>query len=302
MALNKYNLKKWFKMLSGKSVLHVNQNIGTLFSTSDLQGYYNNLTEKVTRVPQILHTEELPQMELPNGKYIYFSVGVFQYGLGAYDLYLENNSQIYYKKFWQTVEWTINHQEECGAWDTFGWLDSNAPYGAMAQGEAISLLTRAYKETLDYKYLLAATNAVQFLLKSVEDGGCTQYKNNDVFLLEYTNKPIVLNGWIFALWGLYDYILLTNDAQVREKYQMSLYTLANNLQSFCSSYWSFYDNSKKIASPFYHNLHIAQMQAMFQITGMPVFKEYELLWRKKQRNLFCKIFAFICKGWQKVIE
>lgn len=289
-------------MLTGQSILHANQNIGQTFSRTELKGYYNDLTEKVTRLPELLQTSQLPQMQTPKGDYITFSVGIFQYGLGAYDLYLTSKDTIYYQKFWQTIDWTLKHQKDDGSWDTFSWLCPDAPYGAMAQGEAISLLLRAYKETSDGKYLKAASNAVSFLLKPIEYGGCTLYQGRDVFLLEYTNKPAVLNGWIFAWWGLYDYVLVTNDMDVKQKCDASLSTLVNSISLFSNTYWSLYDLSGKMASPFYHNLHIAQMQAMFQLTNMQIFKDYEIMWRGYQRKIWCKSLAFIYKAWQKIIE
>ena len=47
-------------MLTGHSILHVNQDLGRHFSTTELKGYYNNLTEKVIRLPHLLDNEELP--------------------------------------------------------------------------------------------------------------------------------------------------------------------------------------------------------------------------------------------------
>ena len=43
MAINIYNIKKWYKMLTGKSVLHVNQDLGKYFEAKELKGYYNNM-------------------------------------------------------------------------------------------------------------------------------------------------------------------------------------------------------------------------------------------------------------------
>ena len=40
MGLSVYNIKKWWLMLSGKSVLHVNQDMGKQFSVGKLEGYY----------------------------------------------------------------------------------------------------------------------------------------------------------------------------------------------------------------------------------------------------------------------
>ena len=51
MGLSIYNIKKWTKMFLGKSVLHVKQDLGQKFSPGELNGYFNNLTEKVKKDP-----------------------------------------------------------------------------------------------------------------------------------------------------------------------------------------------------------------------------------------------------------
>ena len=63
-----------------------------------------------------------------------------------------------------------------------------------------------------------------------------------------------------------------------------------------------YSLDGQVASPFYHNLHIAQMQAMYILTGEEVFKEYATLWLKRQRNFIYKSLAFIQKSAQKILE
>ena len=80
-----------------------------------------------------------------------FSDSIFQYGLGAYDLYIETNNKEYLKKFFYIVEWTKNNQNENGAWNCFG-CSSNKPYSSMAQSEETSILCRAYKETNNKGY------------------------------------------------------------------------------------------------------------------------------------------------------
>ena len=302
MALTVYNVKKWYKMFVGKSILHVTQNCGKYFSTNEIKGYYNDLSEKVIRDPELLKSDKLPTMTTPQGDVITFSVAIFQYGLGAYDLYISTRDQQYYKKFMQAVDWTFQNQEENGAWSTFGWLYPNAPYGAMAQGEALSLLVRAYKETLDNKYLQSSHRAIKFLLTPIENGGCTQYKGDDIILLEYTHKPPVLNGWIFAWWGIFDYVQITKDEEISKTLEASLRSLIKYLPKFNISYWSLYDLEGNIASPFYHNLHIAQLQAMFAITHSEIFKQYEELWHERQLSKLCKIIALLKKGWQKIVE
>ena len=80
MSISTFNIKKWYRMLRGKSILHVNQGLGRCFSTTDICGYYNDLTEKVTKMPELLNCDELPHVEDERGEQILFPVAVFQYG------------------------------------------------------------------------------------------------------------------------------------------------------------------------------------------------------------------------------
>ena len=48
MAINIIQIQRWTKMLVGRSVEHVNQGIGKVYSKNEIKGYYNDLTGKVT--------------------------------------------------------------------------------------------------------------------------------------------------------------------------------------------------------------------------------------------------------------
>lgn len=301
MALTAYNVKKWFLMLTGRSILHVNQELGRHFSATELKGYYNNLTEKVTRLPNLLDSEELPTSPDDSGGQILFPVAIFQYGLGAYDLYLESEESDcrFLRKFMQCAEWALNKQEPSGAWTNFFFRYPQHPYGAMAQGEGASLLLRAYVQTGEERFLAAARKAIDFMLKPLGEGGTI---DGDI-LLEYTHLPAVMNGWIFAWWGLYDYVLATHDEGCyKDKLEKSCKVLENRLSAFSNSYWSMYDLAGHIASPFYHHLHIAQMQAMYQLTGHDIFKQYAERWQHNETSRMAHARAFVKKAWQKVRE
>lgn len=300
MGINLFNLKKWGKMLIGRSILHVNQNIGRIYSKENIEGYYNDLTEKVTRQPQLLLSDELPKIEISKNNFIDFSVGIFQYGLGAYDLYLLTKQELYLNKFWQAVDWTIKNQERNGAWNTFGHIYPKSPYGAMAQGEAASLLIRAYTETNKSMYLEAAKAAIDYMILPIENGGCTEFKDNNVIFYEVPGHSAVLNGWIFAWWGLFDFVKITNDTNKYKKLlDQSLNSLIDYLPKFKHKIWSKYNLSNSITSPFYHNLHIAQLKAMYDLTNKLTFKEYMNLWERQQSNKLFYIIAFIIKVYQK---
>lgn len=302
MSVNLIKIKKWSKMIVGKSILHTVQNIGTVFCKDELKGYYNDLTQKVILEPELLAQDSLPMHHTDEGESIYFPIAIFQYGLASYDMYLKTNEEIYHKKFVQCIEWCVKNQEENGGWSNFFYLYPDHPYSAMAQGEAVSLLARGFKETGNGVYMTVMNKALNFMLRSVSDGGTTLYDDEDVILLESTQGSAVLNGWIFSWWGLYDYVLITGDEKVKNVMDKSLKSLVKYLDKYNLSYWSLYDLGGNIASPHYQRIHVAQLQAMYALTGIERFKEYADLWEKRRNNKLCYARAFIAKAWQKIRE
>lgn len=303
MAITIHQIKRWYLMLTGKSVWHVNQDIGKCFSKDEIRGYYNNMIEKVTKMPELLDNDEMPKLNLEGGKFTYFPVAIFQYGLGCYDLFLQTNEERYIRKFMQCADWAMEHQDDNGRWNNFSYYSPEQPYGSMAQGEAASLLVRAYTYTKDQKYIDAAKKGLAFMLIPLESGGTTKYVDKDTYLMEFTFLPMVLNGSIFSWWGLYDYVLATgDDGLYRMAMERTLKTMIKVLPQYKCTYWSLYSEDGKMASPFYHNLHVAQMQAMYQLTGEPIFDEYAKRWERQQKNPFCKGLAFVKKSIQKILE
>lgn len=299
MGVSLYKIKKWYRMLAGKSISHVNQGVGTCYSKSGVTGYYNDLTEKVTRDnPDIL----VPKYHVDTGEEIYFSIGIFQYGLAAYDLYLKSGEDTYKKKLLACADWAVDNQQEDGGWVTFVYKNPEHPYSSMAQGEGISLLIRAHIVTREEKYIRAADRAKNFMLKPIPDGGTTGYENGDVLLYETTCNPVILNGWIFSLWGLYDYVKYTDDGSTKVVLAATLASLKKRLPYFDMKYWSRYEDGKRICSPFYHKLHIAQLRVMYDLFGEEIYKEYADKWESYQKSFWKPKMAFAKKALQKISE
>lgn len=303
MGITLFNIKKWYLMLTGKSVLHVKQSLGKVISVSEIKGYYNDMTEKVLRQPELIGNESLPKVTSEKGEVIIFPVAIFQYGLGAYDLYLMTGDEKYKYKFAQCVDWAYSNQEPNGAWNNFFFYYPDHPYGSMAQAEGASLLIRANKCFSDDKYMLAAKKAIDFMLLPIEDGGTTEYCGEDVIFHEYTHRETVLNGWVFSLFGLFDYVISNKDSDYyRKVLNDSLNSLVKYIPEFNLSYWSGYDLCGRIASPFYHHLHIAQFRALYELTNNTEFLNVSTLWEKQEKNFFCKLRAFLIKTIQKITE
>lgn len=299
MGVSIYKIKKWYKMLTGQSISHVNQGAGACYSRDCVAGYYNDLTEKITKdEPSIL----VPKYYVDSGEEIFFSIGIFQYGLGAYDLYLQTGQQQYLDKLIACADWAVANQEPNGAWDTFSYQNPEHPYSSMAQGEGISLLLRALIATKDEKYFKAATLAKEYMLIPLEDGGTTGYDGEDVVLYEDTEDPVILNGWIFSLWGIYDYWKYTKDAATGDILDRTVRTLVRQLDDFDIKYWSKYDAGNRICSPFYHELHIAQLRVMHDLFGNREFLDTANKWETYQNSFWKSKKAFLCKAIQKIKE
>lgn len=271
------------------------------FIRKKIRGYYNDLTEKITREGNS-NSVRVPLIKKEDGLEIEFPIAIFQYGLGAYDMFLLTQEELYLNKFKICVEWAIKNQNTNGSWENFFYEYPDNPYSSMAQGEGISLLLRAYTQSNEEEFLNAAKKALDFMLLPIEEGGTTEYIGDEVYLKEATNKSVILNGWIFSIFGLYDYLLVDNQKEIRKVYNKTLNTLALKLNEFDIGYLSKYDNKDMLCSPFYHKLHIAQLEVLYDLTDIEVFKTYASKWKGYEENLFYKSKSFILKVFQKVIE
>lgn len=300
MAISLYIIKKYVKVIAGKNDMTVNQDEGKCYSKTAVEGYYNNLTEKITKFG--FPGNQIPVVEPAPGVKMEFSIAVFQYGIAAYDLYLQTNDQNYLGKLKACADWAIDHQEANGAWATFTYKRPDQLYSAMAQGEALSLLVRAHKVFGDDRYLAAARKAKSMMMKPVEDGGTTVYKDGKIYLYEYLNDSQVLNGWIFSAWGLFDYAKYLNDKRSMAEWDNTVNAMAEKLPVYDRGFWSMYNDGKGLANPFYHKLHIAQLNTMYDLTGIETFRQYRDIFIGYQSKRWNRIRAFLFKVWQKVTE
>ena len=301
MGLSLWNIKKWWKMLRHKSLLHVNQGVGKCYSFESIQGYYNDLTEKVTKDTAHYDSVEVITVADGHGKQILFPIAIFQYGLGAYDLFLQGvDEELMKKKFLCQLEWAYDNQKEDGSWDNFGYSLPDAPYSAMAQGEGASLLIRGYELTKDEKYLKAAKKAIDFMLLPKENGGTAEINEDSIYLYEFTCYPVVFNGWIFAIFGLVDYLIISKDQAYGEILSKTLDTLVRELPRMDNGYWSMYRKDNTIASPFYHDLHIAQLKVLYDYTGNEAFEELCTRFEAYKKKRRYRRKAFYVKAWQKL--
>lgn len=296
----------WSKMIAGKSYFHQPQKKGLAFVPGKLQGYFNDVTHKADWKKD---TDEnsIPYRMLSNGRKFYFPILISQKALAHWDLWLLNSSKNDREEFVKLADWFCENQDDNYGWDTWFPIKGQElfKYSAMSQGQALSVLSRAWQLINDDKYKTAAQSATALFLRPVEEGGVTFFDNARVYLEEVPSLPrnTVLNGWVFALFGLYDYNLVFCDGRIKELFESSLRTLAMSMHNFDCGYWSLYsDRQKNLASPFYHGLHLSQLEVLCQISSEPVFAEYLDRWKKYQNKFSNRTRAFVTKAYQKLKE
>ena len=126
----------------------------------------------------------------------------------------------------------------------------------------------------DEKYKRAAEKAFVALTRSIAEGGVLfEDEKKHLWIEEYLVDPPthILNGFMWALWGVFDFWLARGDASAKEIFDRGVETLVHNLARFDTGYWSLYEQSgtrlKMLASPFYHQLHIVQLRVMSRLMG-----------------------------------
>lgn len=296
----------WWRMIAGRSYWHTRQGIGTQYRVGELAGYFNDLTGKTDWRGQT-DLDGLPVFQTRTGVLVHFPTTLTQKALGHWDRWLSERRDSDRDDFMRIAFWLLENQDAKGGieiWPQLG-LQYASPYSAMVQGEAISVLTRAYRLSGAYRFLDSAHQACKLLLTPITEGGTSRYEAGLV-LEEYplTTPGTVMNGWIFALYGLYDFSIVTNDPAIGNELSRTLITLADRLETFDAGYWSYYDDRGSLASPFYHHLHIAQLQAleMTFLQHAEKFNYYAQRFADQSSSRYNRARAVAVKAYQKLLS
>ncbi len=255
----------------------------------------------------------------------YNPIAIAQYGLGNYNLFRRRGDPARRQKFFLTADWLCSHLETnahgLAVWNHhFDWEYRDrlkAPwFSALAQGQGISVLVRADREVrahgesvglrgsgYDSRYLEAARCALACFYKPVEHGGVAFTDNRgDLWFEEYIVSPPthILNGFIWASWGIYDYFLATRDSSAQHLFSRAVETLLHNLDRYDLGFWSLYELAgtrlPMVASAFYHRLHIVQLRVMHRLTGEQEFARVADRWENYTRSASNRTRALVYKS------
>ncbi|NXF89854.1 GLCE epimerase, partial [Eubucco bourcierii] len=207
--------------------------------------------------------------------------------------------------FFAASNWLVRNQDERGGWpimvtrklgEGFKSLDPGW-YSAMAQGQAISTLVRAYLLTKDQAFLSSALRATApYKLPSEQRGVKAVFMNRHDWYEEYPTSPssFVLNGFMYSLIGLYDLKETAGEKlgkEARVLYERGMESLKAMLPLYDTGSGTIYDlrhfmlgTAPNLARWDYHTTHINQLQLLSTIDESPIFKEFGKRWKSYLRG------------------
>jgi heparosan-N-sulfate-glucuronate 5-epimerase len=151
----------------------------------------------------------------------------------------------------------------------------------MAQGLIISFLVRAYVLTKKESLLKMAEEATKVYKILVIEGGIRLTENSSVFYEEYpTEKGMkILDGFIFALLGLYDLFQATQNEKYLSMFDEGVETIERNISFWdYKSKWSRYGTHRFLCTPVYNKLNSRLLNVLYSITGRKTFLRYSSAW------------------------
>lgn len=272
-----YMAKDFIGVISGNDYFHQPDLLGNYFI--DGKSYYIDFSGKVNWKGDMI--EEVPVLFIPSlNRYVAHPGMVLQYGLGSIDMYFLSGKKEFKDNIQKVTNWLLKHCNEDGSYDNYVKElknDSTIKYysnnSAMTQGEVLSFVTRIIKFNLveqDDEILYKLLDIVyKNLISPISKGGGTLYNNDKVILCEYCREDdyIVLNGWVFAIFGILDYSIMTGDEKIKMFLIKTTTTLSEYLNTFIvtNDNWSYYDNKKRLCSPMYQLTHINQLDALTKL-------------------------------------
>jgi len=291
-----------------RSYLVGNEEFGFCESSLSSTAYPIDFTFALDREEEFFSPKD--ENGLPVRKYIsagvqYNPTRIASYALAHYNRYLETKNEEHKAVFMKAADWFMESPD--GIWSyEFDWGELKAPWiSAMAQGEGISVLVRAWHLSGDERYLERALMATEPFSREISAGGVLAYLDGrDPFLEEYptSNPSHVLNGFLFAVIGLADIERIANrtlPADLGAGRWVDV--LGRRLHEWDLGFWSAYDLSlagHRLRNPTtvsYHRLHISQLRYLGEYARSSVLLNTAEKWDRYRRRFLSRIRAMLMK-------
>lgn len=234
------------------------------------------------------------------GEYFYNATTISQWGLQGYSRwFMDHSRQESKRQAIKAADWLVENQvKESGAWvhrysfSVSGLNLEPAWPSALTQGQAMSLLTRAYRLEPKPEYLEAALLAIQPLTVSIQEGGVRSALFGGAFYEEYPTSPptYTLNGMLLCLIGLTDIWQTTGSLRavtlLLEGVQMITFLLpyydleGERISTYSLLHLAVPGAPPVRASKAYHQLHVMLLRVLGSVTWNRTLSAYARKWAR----------------------
>lgn len=188
------------------------------------------------------------------------------------------------KKAKAQINWLVNNILDNGGYNhhfKLPFYNFDIPWvGGLAQGLAISALIKANEIKTAEKAFKCLKNECVFIDKF-----------SNTWIEEYPTSPPtqILNGFIYALFGVYDLFTSTKNKEAEELWKRSLMTLKENLKRYDAGFWSKYSlHDNLLSTEFYHKVHIRQLKRLNELHPHIEFENYAKKWEIDLHRILAK--------------
>jgi heparosan-N-sulfate-glucuronate 5-epimerase len=225
--------------------------------------------------------EGVPQYVF-GGRVVDHPDGVAQWGL-------RNWSHGQRKPLMVASHWFVRHQRRDGGfgypfdWNADGVMMHSPWISSMAQGQAASVLVRAYYLTHRRRYLRAALRSMLPFIHRVSQGGVVTIWGGYRWYEEYPGPHAqhVLNGFEFALIGLHDMVPYSRRARLlwrRGVRALVAHIAEFDLPSARTQIYAAIDGGRIPVNAAYRHAHAVLTAELARLTGNRVLRRWARRW------------------------
>lgn len=244
-------LEKLRRDLFSKPNIKCSENI----NTQELREYYLVFQEdkkKLNRLIAGYDENDIPlnttYIDVEEKKLHYYPISIGQFALAVFHSWLKTNEAEKKAHFLRIADWFYNTRIEDKNLGTYWLTDVPKPEhqiqtawkSAFVQSRALSVMLRAWQITSDDRYLKVCKKALIPFTKDIKDGGVAIRRiEGETFYEEYVAEypTRVIDGHIFSLFGLYDFVRAVPPELDAESHNLAL-QLFNDGVTGLANLWS----------------------------------------------------------------
>ena len=148
----------------------------------------------------------------------------------------------------------------------------------IVQGKAASYFLRCYRLTKEDRFKEWAKKCLLSAWKPIEDGGALRELPNDLFWIEEYPSPkpsMVLNGYLFYIIGMAEYLAIEDDHELRSKFEIFLNTVLTWMPNYRLKNGLLYSMYRwNLCNVHYTGIMKYQFEHLFKLTTIPIFNDY----------------------------